>query len=221
MKKNRKKIASKRVASSNSATIYDRRRVGMVLIGMPGLQKRLSRYPQLYSRAGFVHQFRPLSGQELHTVIECQSIQLDLGLALDEPTDTAVVNAIARITGGHFRLVERLFAQMQRVMQINDLASVTTEVSGRPARAWSSDTSKSEAATNNQEIRPCNSCKESREIPGAGVLRGGHSDGGTQGRAARRCRYDPVRLRQRRQPRRSRDWQAPWTSSCPIPTQWD
>jgi DNA transposition AAA+ family ATPase len=108
--------------------IYDRRRVGMVLIGMPGLQKRLARYPQLYSRVGFVHQFRPLSGQELQTVIERQSVQLGLGLALDEQTDTAVVNAIARITGGNFRLVERLFAQIQRVVRINDLAAVTTEV---------------------------------------------------------------------------------------------
>jgi DNA transposition AAA+ family ATPase len=90
--------------------IYDRRRVGMVLIGMPGLQKRLARYPQLYSRVGFVHQFRPLSGQELRTVIERQSIQLGLGLELGDQTDTTVVNAIARITGGNFRLVERLFA---------------------------------------------------------------------------------------------------------------
>ena len=107
---------------------YDRRQVGMVLIGMPGLQKRLARYAQLYSRVGFVHQFRPLSGLELQDVIEHQWEQLGLDRALYEHTDTAVVNAIARVTGGNFRLVQRLFAQIERIVTINNLPAVTTEV---------------------------------------------------------------------------------------------
>ena len=39
-----------------------------------------------------------------------------------------VVTAIARITRGNFRLVERLFAQIQRVVQINNLPAITPEV---------------------------------------------------------------------------------------------
>ena len=95
---------------------------------MPGLQKRLARYAQLYSRVGFVHQFRPLSGKELQGVIEQQWVQLGLDLADNQHADTAVVNAIARATGGNFRLVQRLFAQVERIVSINNLPAVTTEV---------------------------------------------------------------------------------------------
>jgi DNA transposition AAA+ family ATPase len=107
---------------------YDRRQLGMVLIGMPGLQKRLARYAQLYSCVGFVHQFHLLSGKELQGVIEHQWVQLGLDLADDHHVDTAVINAIARVTGGNFRLVQRLFAQIERIVSINNLPAVTTEV---------------------------------------------------------------------------------------------
>jgi DNA transposition AAA+ family ATPase len=100
----------------------------MVLIGMPGLQKRLARYAQLYSRVGFVHQFQPLSGKELQDVIEHQWVQLGLNMTDDQPLDAAVLNTIARVTGGNFRLVQRLFAQIERIVTINNLPAVTGEV---------------------------------------------------------------------------------------------
>ncbi len=108
--------------------IYDRSAIGLVLIGMPGLEKRMARYPQLYSRVGFVHHYRPLGGEELRFVLEHKWQRLGLRLDPTDYTDAEAIAAIARITGGNFRLVQRLFAQIERVLEINGLRTVTKEV---------------------------------------------------------------------------------------------
>jgi len=61
-------------------------------------------------------------------VIEQHTHQLGLGLEVSGTTDCDVMTAIARVTRGNFRLVERLFAQIKRVVQINELPTITPEV---------------------------------------------------------------------------------------------
>ena len=100
----------------------------MILVAMPGIEKRLARYPQLYSRIGFVHEYRTLSSEELGFVLQHHWSKLNLTLAADDFTDAEAIAAINRITGGNFRLVQRLFAQIQRIMEINNLATITREV---------------------------------------------------------------------------------------------
>jgi DNA transposition AAA+ family ATPase len=107
---------------------YDRSRLGMILIGMPGIEKRLARYPQLYSRIGFVHEYRTLSAAELLFVLQHHWSKLGLTLSAEDFTDAEALAAVARITGGNFRLVQRLFAQIQRIMEINNLSTITREV---------------------------------------------------------------------------------------------
>ena len=108
--------------------IYDRSQLGLVLIGMPGIEKRLSRYPQLYSRVGFVHHFKPLSSEEIRFVLQNKWQQLGLSLDLGDFTDAESMAAITRITHGNFRLLQRLLGQVERVLQINELRYVTKEV---------------------------------------------------------------------------------------------
>jgi DNA transposition AAA+ family ATPase len=118
----------KTMALEQLRDLYDRSQLGMILIGMGGLEKRLARYPQLYSRIGFVHEYRTLSAAELLFVLQHHWSKLSLTLSADDFTDTEAIAAVARITGGNFRLVQRLFAQTRRIMEINNLSTITREV---------------------------------------------------------------------------------------------
>lgn len=107
---------------------YDWGRFGLVLIGMPGIEKRLARYAQFYSRVGFVHEFRPLAGEELRFVLAYQWQQLGLVFDAENTEDVAALALASQITRGNFRLIERLFAQVERILSVNQLRQVTPEV---------------------------------------------------------------------------------------------
>jgi Holliday junction resolvasome RuvABC ATP-dependent DNA helicase subunit len=95
---------------------------------MPGLERRLARYPQLYSRIGFAHQYRPLAAPDLAAVLAAYWQLLGHTLHPDSPADADAIAAVARITGGNFRLIERLLGQVRRVLDINDLDTITADV---------------------------------------------------------------------------------------------
>ena len=108
--------------------VFDRTNIGLMLIGMPGIDKRLARYPQLYSRVGFAHHYRPLQGDELTFVLTRHWRKLGLSLDHADFTDTQAIAAISRITSGNFRLLHRLFMQMERILHINALSVITEDV---------------------------------------------------------------------------------------------
>ncbi|MFZ4896470.1 AAA family ATPase [Plantibacter sp. Mn2098] len=106
---------------------FDRHHMGVILIGMPGIEKRLARYPQLYSRIGFAHEFKPLTPDELTAVLASRLPPVP------DSTDGGVAHAtavatIVRITAGNFRLVDRLLTQIERVTALNQLTEITPEV---------------------------------------------------------------------------------------------
>ena len=104
--------------------IYDRSHLGVVLIGMPGIERRMARYPQLYSRIGFVHHFRPLSVAEMRQVVPRLWQEM---CHENEALTEDVLLPVMRITGGNFRLIERLLSQLERIMGINQLPAATRE----------------------------------------------------------------------------------------------
>jgi DNA transposition AAA+ family ATPase len=108
--------------------IFDHGGLGVVFIGMPGLEKRLARYPQLYSRVGFVHAFRPLSAAEVRGLLQHKWFPYGVTLPEDGIADEEALAAIIRITGGNFRLLHRLITQIARLVEINALHTVTCQV---------------------------------------------------------------------------------------------
>ncbi len=109
-------------------SIFDKKNIGVMLIGMPGMEKRFSRFAQFYSRVGFAHHYRPLTGDELTFVLTRHWRSLGINLDNADFTDVQAVATIARITGGNFRLLHRLFTQIERIMKINELTVITDDV---------------------------------------------------------------------------------------------
>ncbi|MFD7609258.1 AAA family ATPase [Streptomyces mirabilis] len=106
---------------------HDRTGIGLILIGMPGIGKRLARYPQLYSRVGFVHHYKPLSVDEQAFVLAHHWPHLRLDNTDDYATTEAVA-AVTRIPNGNFHLTTRLVDQIERILEINQITTVTKEV---------------------------------------------------------------------------------------------
>ena len=106
----------------------DRNSTGLILIGMPGIEKRLARFPQLYSRIGFSHRYASLSKDELTLVLAGYWKRLGKRRRINTEADALAIAAIARLTGGNFRLIQRLFMQIERVLRINNLDEITEEV---------------------------------------------------------------------------------------------
>ncbi|MGT2516623.1 AAA family ATPase [Sphingomonas panni] len=109
--------------------VFDRQGIGLILIGMPGIEKRMARYPQLFSRVGFAHQYRPLQDAELTFVLTRR--WRDLGLALDDRRFHRRASGSRPSFGSQVaisRLLHRLFVQIERVLKINGLATISEDV---------------------------------------------------------------------------------------------
>lgn len=109
-------------------SLYDQYYFGLIFIGMPGIEKRFSRYPQLYSRIGFSHEFKRLSEDEMRFIFPKIWANLDLTYNPDYFSDVEALHTIVRITAGNFRLIDRLFSQITRIIKINKLQVINKEV---------------------------------------------------------------------------------------------
>jgi hypothetical protein len=71
---------------------------------MPGIEKRVARFPQFYSRIGFVHEFRPLDEAQITKLLSQRWAPAGVTLP-DEILAPDVIASLIRMSAGNFRLL--------------------------------------------------------------------------------------------------------------------
>ena len=109
-------------------SLHDREGLGLILVGLVGLEKKLGRYDQLYSRVGFVHRYSPLDTSETREMVLDNAHKFGIGLSREAFSDEGGMTALVRESRGNFRLLEKLLQQCERVLRINELSLVDSRV---------------------------------------------------------------------------------------------
>lgn len=106
--------------------LYDRTNLSIVLIGSPGIDRRLKRAAlgQLHSRFTLAYEIQPLNIDEMRLFINLKWEELKLPLSADD----AVSTAIMRIANGNFRALHRVFSEIKRLQKLNCLPMVTPDL---------------------------------------------------------------------------------------------
>jgi DNA transposition AAA+ family ATPase len=106
--------------------MYDRKNLSIVLIGSPGIDRRLRRagYGQLHSRFNLIYEMQPLTTNEMSLFIAQKWLELTLPLTADD----GVSKAIMRIANGNFRVLIRIFSEIERLQKLNCFTMITPEV---------------------------------------------------------------------------------------------
>lgn len=73
-----------------------------------------------------MHLFRPLTNEEMHFILTQKWAELGWTLRPDAFAATEAEAAIIRITEGNFRLLQRLWTEIERLMKINNLQVITS-----------------------------------------------------------------------------------------------
>lgn len=108
--------------------VYDAGKTNFIFIGMPVIERILERYPQLYSRIGFVHQFKNLDKEEVLFILQKHLGKLNTEISENDFCSHEVIASIIRITNGNFRLINRLIKQSLRIMRVNSMTTITKEI---------------------------------------------------------------------------------------------
>lgn len=106
--------------------LHEESQVGMILLGLPGLE----RYGQVYGRVGFVDQMRALGVEEQRQILlEEVERMSERRVNAREPlqVDQEAMATMIRMTEGNFQRQKHLLMQIERIVQINPQVEVVSK----------------------------------------------------------------------------------------------
>ena len=95
--------------------IYDKARVGILLVGMPKLLKNLQgdkgQYTQLYSRVGVLAELQPIADNDIVAITSKVT-----------PNSVSIYPKLSAFCGGNTRVLTKLFVRASRIAKLNNTA---------------------------------------------------------------------------------------------------
>lgn len=92
------------------------------------MKRSVSTRPAALQSCRLCPSLSPLARDELSFVLTRHWQKLGLQLDGADFTDAQAIASIARITGGNFRLLRKLFLQIERVLKVHELTVITDDV---------------------------------------------------------------------------------------------
>ena len=100
----------------------EKNRLGAVLIGMPGFDRRIRAYDQINNRVGFYHNFNTPRTDELRAILEAQW-QAD-----QVKIEDSAVQMLEKVTSSNIRKLVNINAEMNRVCELNSITVITADL---------------------------------------------------------------------------------------------
>ena len=100
----------------------DKHRLGIILLGMPGFDRRIRNYEQLNNQVGFYHDFNTPRTDELKAILEArwQSQQVTI--------EDGTIEMLEKVTSSNIRKLENINAEMSRVCRLNSVTIITPDL---------------------------------------------------------------------------------------------
>ena len=97
-------------------------KLGIVLLGMPGFDRRIRNYDQINNLVGFYHIFNTPRTDELRAILEARWQRQQVTI------EDGAIEMLEKVTNSNIRKLVNINAEMSRVCELNSISIITPEL---------------------------------------------------------------------------------------------